>query len=139
MLQLWEELFLESGKRSKVLDSLNQIQHSKKRNACIKLLNILLDYLLKWFAPILSFTTEEIYKIIKKEETDSIHLKYFPKMLAVDLFFITEVIIEVFSTNRYEPLFCSETISFSTISLNTSKSWIFIPNSLILNIFESCL
>ena len=40
-------------------------------------MNILLDSLLKWFAPILSFTTEEIYKIIKKDELDSIHLKNF--------------------------------------------------------------
>ena len=51
---------------------------SQTRKACINLLNILLDSLLKWFAPILSFTTEEIYKIVNKNETDSIHLKNFP-------------------------------------------------------------
>ncbi|MBO6492469.1 MAG: isoleucine--tRNA ligase [Pelagibacteraceae bacterium] len=53
---------------------------SQTRKACIKLLNILLDSLLKWFAPILSFTTEEIYKIVNKNETDSIHLKNFPNI-----------------------------------------------------------
>ena len=55
---------------------------SQTRKACIKLLNILLDSLLKWFAPILSFTTEEIYKIVNKNETDSIHLKNFPNIPA---------------------------------------------------------
>ena len=53
---------------------------SLARKSCIQLLNILLDVLLRWFAPILSFTTEEIFKIIKKEENDTIHLKYFPKL-----------------------------------------------------------
>jgi len=53
---------------------------SLARKSCIQLLNILLDVLLRWFAPILSFTTEEIFKIIKKEENDTIHLKHFPKL-----------------------------------------------------------
>ena len=53
-------------------------KNSQIRKACINFLNILLDSLLKWFAPILSFTTEEIYKIINKDESDSIHLKNFP-------------------------------------------------------------
>ena len=34
---------------------------SKKRKSTIILLNVILNSLLKWFAPILSFTTEEIY------------------------------------------------------------------------------
>jgi len=55
-------------------------KESKIRKACINFLNILLDSLLKWFAPILSFTTEEIYKIVNKNETDSIHLKNFPNI-----------------------------------------------------------
>ena len=51
---------------------------SKKRSACIIVLNIILNCLLKWFAPILSFTTEEIFKLInKKEDENSIHLKNF--------------------------------------------------------------
>ena len=33
LLLLWEDLFLESGKKSSVLDTLKQAQHSKKRNA----------------------------------------------------------------------------------------------------------
>ena len=36
--------------------------------------------LLKWFAPILSFTTEEIYQIINKDKNSSIHLQEFPKI-----------------------------------------------------------
>ena len=43
------------------------------------MLNIILDCLLKWFAPILSFTTEEIYKLIS-ENNKSIHLKKFLKI-----------------------------------------------------------
>jgi isoleucyl-tRNA synthetase len=41
---------------------------SKKRRNCVIVLNILLESLLKWFAPILVFTTDEIYSLINKEE-----------------------------------------------------------------------
>ena len=34
--------------------------------------------LLKWFAPILSFTTEEIFRILNKDKNLSIHLETFP-------------------------------------------------------------
>ena len=47
-------------------------------------MNILLDCLLKWFAPILSFTTEEIYSLINKKENDSIHLKKFVKIPKIE-------------------------------------------------------
>ena len=40
------------------------------------MLNIILDSLLKWFAPILSFTTEEIYQLVSKNKK-SIHLERF--------------------------------------------------------------
>ena len=53
--------------------------NSEKRKSCITILNILLDCLLKWFAPILSFTTEEIYSLVTKNSNDSIHLKKFIK------------------------------------------------------------
>ena len=39
-------------------------------------LNIILNSLLKWFAPILSFTTEEIFRLLFKDQK-SIHLKKF--------------------------------------------------------------
>ena len=39
-----------------------------------------MDILLKWFAPILSFTTEEIFQIINVEKNSSIHLGTFPKI-----------------------------------------------------------
>ncbi len=45
-------------------DSLN----SKKRKNCVVLLNIILESLLKWFAPILVFTTDEVYSLVNKEE-----------------------------------------------------------------------
>jgi isoleucyl-tRNA synthetase len=50
--------------------------NSEKRKSTLTLLNILLNSLLKWFAPILSFTTEEIYQLISKKEK-SIHLEKF--------------------------------------------------------------
>ena len=49
---------------------------SKKRKSTLLLLNIILNSLLKWFAPILSFTTEEIYQLICKKKK-SIHLENF--------------------------------------------------------------
>ena len=50
--------------------------NSKKRKDCQLLLNIILDSLLKWFAPILSFTTEEIFRLVNKNNGEkSIHLK----------------------------------------------------------------
>jgi len=53
--------------------------NSKKRKDCIVVLNIILDCLLKWFAPIFVFTTEEILNLLKKNET-SIHELSFPKI-----------------------------------------------------------
>ncbi len=49
---------------------------SKKRKSTVLLLNIILNSLLKWFAPILSFTTEEIFKLLFKDQK-SIHLEKF--------------------------------------------------------------
>ena len=49
---------------------------SKKRKSTLILLNIILNSLLKWFAPILAFTTEEIYQLISKKNK-SIHLEKF--------------------------------------------------------------
>jgi len=51
-------------------------KNSEKRKSTLLLLNIILNSLLKWFAPILSFTTEEIYQLISKNEK-SIHLEKF--------------------------------------------------------------
>jgi len=53
---------------------------SAKRQASINLLGLILDMLLKWFAPVLSFTTEEIYQIINKDKNLSIHLESFPQI-----------------------------------------------------------
>jgi len=51
-------------------------KNSKKRKSSLLLLNITLNSLLKWFAPILSFTTEEIYQLVSRENK-SIHLEKF--------------------------------------------------------------
>jgi len=50
--------------------------NSEKRKSTLILLNVILNSLLKWFAPILSFTTEEIYQLISKNKK-SIHLEKF--------------------------------------------------------------
>ncbi len=49
---------------------------SNKRKSTILTLNIILNALLKWFAPILSFTTEEIFRLLFKDRK-SIHLETF--------------------------------------------------------------
>ena len=51
-------------------------KNSEKRKSSIIVLNIILESLIKWFAPILSFTTEEIFKLINKDKK-SIHLEQF--------------------------------------------------------------
>jgi isoleucyl-tRNA synthetase len=53
--------------------------NSKKRKDCIIVLNIILECLLKWFAPIFVFTTEEIFSLLNNKET-SIHETLFPKI-----------------------------------------------------------
>ncbi|MDC3127323.1 isoleucine--tRNA ligase [Candidatus Pelagibacter bacterium] len=45
---------------------------SKKRKDCVIVLNIILECLLKWFAPIFVFTTDEIYSLVSKDNK-SIH------------------------------------------------------------------
>jgi isoleucyl-tRNA synthetase len=52
---------------------------SKKRKDCIVVLNIILECLLKWLAPIFVFTTEEIFNLLNKNEK-SIHETEFPKI-----------------------------------------------------------
>jgi isoleucyl-tRNA synthetase len=49
---------------------------SEKRKSSIIVLNIILESLIKWYAPILSFTTEEIFTLINKDKK-SIHLEKF--------------------------------------------------------------
>ena len=51
-------------------------KNSKKKQSTIIILNVLLNSLLKWLAPILSFTTEEIYKLLFINGK-SIHLEKF--------------------------------------------------------------
>ena len=53
---------------------------SEKRKICTNLLGLVLDILLKWFAPILSFTTEEIFQIVNSGKNSSIHLENFPNI-----------------------------------------------------------
>jgi len=53
--------------------------NSAKRKNCIVILNIILECLLKWLAPVFVFTTEEIFNLINKSET-SIHETIFPKI-----------------------------------------------------------
>jgi isoleucyl-tRNA synthetase len=50
-------------------------QNSSKRQFTLDFLNIILNFLLRWFAPIMSFTTEEIYRLITNKK--SIHLEKF--------------------------------------------------------------
>ena len=49
---------------------------SKKRKSTLLLLNVILNSLIRWFAPILSFTTEEIYQLVYNDKK-SVHLEKF--------------------------------------------------------------
>ena len=51
---------------------------SKRRNYCLEVLNVLTNFLLKWFSPILAFTAEEAYQVIQNKDSKSIHLQDFP-------------------------------------------------------------
>ena len=51
-------------------------KNSERRKACLLILNIILSVLIRWFAPILSFTTEEIFQLVSKKNK-SIHLENF--------------------------------------------------------------
>jgi len=53
--------------------------NSKKRKDCIIVLNIILECLLEWLAPIFVFTTEEIFNLLNKNEK-SIHETLFPEI-----------------------------------------------------------
>jgi isoleucyl-tRNA synthetase len=53
--------------------------NSKKRKECIIVLNIILDCLQKWFAPILVFTTDEIYSLVS-QDSKNIHEHTFPEI-----------------------------------------------------------
>jgi isoleucyl-tRNA synthetase len=54
-------------------------KNSSKRKNCITVLNLILECLLTWFAPIFVFTTEEIYSLVNKNK-GSIHEQTFPKI-----------------------------------------------------------
>ncbi len=53
-------------------------ENSQRRNNCLEVLNVLINFLLKWFSPILAFTSEEAYQVIKNKNYKSIHLQDFP-------------------------------------------------------------
>ena len=53
---------------------------SSKRKNCILVLNIILECLLKWFAPIFVFTTEEIFDLLNIDKNKSIHETTFLKI-----------------------------------------------------------
>ena len=44
------------------------------------MLNIVLECLIKWYAPVLSFTTEEIGELAQKNKKTSIHEENFPEI-----------------------------------------------------------
>ena len=54
--------------------------NSKKRKSCVTLLNVVLECLIKWYAPVLSFTTEEISELSQKDKKTSIHEENFPEI-----------------------------------------------------------
>jgi isoleucyl-tRNA synthetase len=54
---------------------------SVARKAALTTIDILCDAILKWLAPILSFTTEEAWRMFRPDAAPSIHLTLFPEGL----------------------------------------------------------
>jgi isoleucyl-tRNA synthetase len=54
---------------------------SLKRKAALTTIDILCDAILKWLAPVLSFTTEEAWRLYKPNAEPSVHLTLFPEGL----------------------------------------------------------
>ena len=57
--------------------------NSIKRQNCIKVLNLSLYFLLKWLHPILAFTTEEVFQILKSNEKNNVN-EYDQSIFLVD-------------------------------------------------------
>jgi isoleucyl-tRNA synthetase len=53
-------------------------ENSERRKQCLEVINVIAQFLLTWLSPILAFTTEESYQVIKNKNSKSIHLKDFP-------------------------------------------------------------
>jgi isoleucyl-tRNA synthetase len=53
---------------------------SKKRKAALTVVDHLCDALIKWLAPILSFTAEEAWMLFRPKDGESVHLLPFPKI-----------------------------------------------------------
>ena len=53
---------------------------SMKRKAALTVIDRLCDALLKWLAPILSFTAEEAWLLYRPDDDDSVHLTALPKI-----------------------------------------------------------
>ena len=55
---------------------------SLKRKACLTVLDILFETLVKWLAPMLCFTAEEAWLARRPDANDSVHLQLFPEIPA---------------------------------------------------------
>jgi len=54
---------------------------SLARKAALTTINMLCDAILKWLAPVLSFTTEEAWRMYRPDAEPSVHLTLFPESL----------------------------------------------------------
>src|ERR1700704_2471467 len=54
---------------------------SPARKAALTTIDILCDTILKWFAPVLSFTCEEAWRLYRPDAEPSVHLTLFPEKL----------------------------------------------------------
>src|SRR6185437_9317319 len=51
------------------------------RKAALTTIDIICDAILRWFAPVLSFTCEEAWRLYKPGSEPSVHLTLFPERL----------------------------------------------------------
>jgi len=109
---------------------------SKKRKDCEVVLNIILESLLKWFAPILVFTTEEIYSLVNKKE-ESIHETSFveipSKWQNIDL---NEKWIKLFKIKQEANIAIEEKRSNKEIGSSLEAELTIITNEKFFNLLE---
>ena len=104
-------------------------KNSKKRKDCIIVLNIILELLLKCFAPILSFTTEEIFTLINKNKK-SIHLE---KFIEIPESFKNEILNEKWAELKKIRDICNISIEAKRASKEIGSS---LEANLIINLDE---
>ncbi len=110
--------------------------NSTKRKDCEIVLNIILESLLKWFAPILVFTTEEIFSLVNKTE-ESIHESSFVEIPSKwENNYLNEKWIKLFKIKQEANIAIEEKRSNKEIGSSLEAELTITANEKIFNLLE---